>query len=172
MRQILFTIAVALLFLSSCGQKPQSIKAEQKPTATAEPRQTANPSLSTARTIPEDVMPGVRLYNQGKYEEARTSLEQTISSGSVNWQAFYYLGLTCRMLKQYERSRSSFQQALTFAPNDQFLRSDLYASLAEVSELIGDARQALLQYHMAVNLNPDNMTAHDGVDRLSQHSSR
>lgn len=189
MKQSLIFLCLITVCIS-CGHKPEIIKGEQTSpsfsTSSANTNQTdstSSPQADSLRidstfagqvaiSLPEDIQFGVALYNSGQYEKAQDILEKAIAAGSVDWRSFYFLGLCCKELKEYQHAKSSLQNALAFAPNIALLRSELYSTLAGISESAGNAQQALLQYHMAVNLNPENGVAKNGVDRLSPHTSK
>ncbi len=182
MKQSFFLIALGI-FCMSCGHKPEVIKGEQAPSTSSKQAAISSEqkaldqadtsfSANLALSLPEDIQFGVALYNSGQFEKAQDILEKAIAAGSVDWRSFYFLGMTCKELKQYPRAKSSMQNALAFAPNISPLRSELYTDLAHISESAGNAQQALLQYHMAMNLNTENIRAKDGVDRLSPRTSK
>jgi len=71
-----------------------------------------------------DYATGVKLYNEGKYEEALLRFEELMREQPDWWQAFYYAGLCYQKLNKTDKAKEAFEKALALN-NDLNIRLPL-----------------------------------------------
>lgn len=64
-----------------------------------------------------DYATGVKLYNEGKYEEALLRFEELMREQPDQWQSFYYGGLCYQKLNKIDKAKESFEKALSLENN-------------------------------------------------------
>lgn len=64
-----------------------------------------------------DYATGVKLYNEGKYEEALLRFEELMREQPDQWQSFYYGGLCYQKLNKIEKAKEAFEKALSLENN-------------------------------------------------------
>jgi tetratricopeptide (TPR) repeat protein len=111
------------------------------------------PVTMSGRT--DSLQTGLRLYNDGKYQEALTQFENIIRSDTTAFTAKEFAGLAALRLKEYDKALSWFRHMET--------HKDLYSNRAQFLEAItlmernlpGDAAKAkqLLQNIVANDLD-------------------
>lgn len=161
-------VLVAVLFLltigSSCGKRPEIIKATMRPQLSE--RQI---SKEAARDHLSD---GVASFRAGESEVARECLLKSTSLVPSDWMARYYLGLVEMSLVMLPEAECSLHLALTNAPKENRTRSRIYVALGQLAEMTGRTGQAQLDFQMALNLWPKSAAARLELDRLKQRSER
>lgn len=71
-----------------------------------------------------DYATGVKLYNEGKYEEAILRFEELMREQPDWWQAFYYAGLCYQKLNKVDKAKEAFEKGLALN-NDLNIRLPL-----------------------------------------------
>lgn len=101
-------IRVAISAYDELGDAEKLAAAQQKLAA-------ADPAAAAGALYAD----GVRLFNDGKTEEAATTLEQAVTADPDNAKAHYVLGLCYSGLGQSDKAKVHFETFLRLAPNDE-----------------------------------------------------
>jgi len=161
------TILAFIAIFVGCAQRITIIKARYKSSESmiSDPK---NQPYSSRPTYDNYLNDGLILFRQGDSRGACRLFECAIDIDSINWRAYYYLGLTLSSEGEYDLARNSFNSSLAQAPNDKRTRSLIYLALAESWEKQGELGQAELNYITALNLYPNSSPATDGLRRIGQ----
>lgn len=73
--------------------------------------------ILTSPMIFADYATGVKLYNEGKYEEALLRFEELMREQPDQWQSFYYGGLCYQKLNKIDKAKEAFEKALKLEDN-------------------------------------------------------
>ncbi len=68
--------------------------------------------LSFSLSLFSDYQTGVKLYNEGKYEDALLRFEELIKEKPDQWQSFYFAALCYQKLNKIEKAKECFEKAL------------------------------------------------------------
>ncbi len=116
---------------------------------------------------PSDV--AVSLYKSKQYPEARAAFEQITVTDPANAAAHSYLGLLAMKRNDIDESIKQLEQATILAPtnSDYFMDlGDAYGAAAGKAGLfsqLGLAKKCQAALEKAVQLNPDNLLARNGL---------
>jgi tetratricopeptide (TPR) repeat protein len=135
---------VALIVMFFCGQ---GVAAQQA----ARTRQTAHPSAKA----PSPFADAEALLQQGKFEEAKSRIQEELQQNPSNAEGYTLLGLVYTAEKNYTDALNAFQQGLKLDPKSTAIRSDL----GNLYVLQGNLDQAEKEFREVVRLNPPD---HDG----------
>ena len=81
----------------------------------------------TSPTAAQHNLEGIKLYNDGKWEEAKTHFESAIQADSQLPEAHFNLALTDHKLGLHEQAKQHFQTAGELAPNNkEIVESSIY----------------------------------------------
>lgn len=125
---------------------------------------------------PEEAVPaatleqGIELFDQKKYPEALAALQALTAAGSENWRAWYYLGSTQMMLKDYPAAAEALERSLALRPQDP---GTLYA-LGVAYYRQGNLKLAKAYFGAVLEINPNDQHARglmDIMSRLEQNSA-
>ncbi|MEI6501471.1 MAG: tetratricopeptide repeat protein, partial [Armatimonadota bacterium] len=87
-----------------------------------------------------DFNSGVKLYQEGEYQQAATALEAATAADATLESAWYYLGLSRYKLQDYPGSLAALQKALELSPNrpgTRLMVGQIYESQNAYTEAIG-----------------------------------
>lgn len=77
-----------------------------------------------AKLVFADYATGVKLFNEGKYEEALLRFEELMNEQPDQWQSFYYAGLCYQKLNKIDKAKGAFEKGLALK-NDFNIRLPL-----------------------------------------------
>ena len=97
---------------------------------------------------------GLLLYRQGKYEEAKVSLENSLKT-QQHLLSYFFLGLSYYGLEQYELALNQFQKALDLNPG--FERSRVLVAMTLLKQKRLD--DAIIEIQKVLRVNPNNAYA-------------
>lgn len=109
---------------------------------------------------------GKRLYLIGKYNQATKHFIRAITNNRENYEAYYYMGLTQQKQNHFDRSISSFKNALKYAPDDILIHAQITYSMAVSWEKEGMMERANELYKKTLTLNPSHAPAKAGAERV------
>lgn len=66
-----------------------------------------------SKLIFSDYATGVKLFNEGKYEEALLRFEELMREQPNQWQSFYYAGLCYQKLNKIDKAKEAFEKGLS-----------------------------------------------------------
>jgi tetratricopeptide (TPR) repeat protein len=110
---------------------------------------------------------GERQFHTGKYSAASQTFYRVIVENPDSWKARFYLALIATENGEFAVAESWFAQSLTHTAYDGATRSVIYTSRAQMYELSGNSRRALLDYRTAANLDSLNIQAAEALTRLN-----
>lgn len=99
---------------------------------------------------------GQKLYRQGKYSEAESSLKKATKRNRVDSEAWYYLGLVGLRKGKYKDATKAFEAAVKLRPNYVEAQTGVAHSLL----LRGKLNEALKESERAVALDPNFIESH------------
>ena len=108
---------------------------------------------------------GVRLFEAGKYKEAKTVLEPAFKANTRDAAAAFYLGRIAMEERKTDRAADYFESATRLDPkNSQYFlwlgrANGREAQQANVLRQPGLARRARSAWERAIDLDPDNLDA-------------
>lgn len=156
---------LVLLLTISCGQSFRTTRVHQVPGRTLMAE-----SGRSDDTIQPELEIGLRLYQQGQFDSAAGFFQQYIFSDPTSWQPYYYLGLIHNQTGRFQSAVEYFYQSLDKTGANNYHRSLIYAGIGDSCRLSGKTGQARLNYHSAININPDCKEARDGLALLNLRS--
>ncbi|KAJ3081737.1 anaphase promoting complex subunit cdc16, partial [Quaeritorhiza haematococci] len=114
---------------------------------------------------------GVLCYSKSDYRQAIRHFERALAIAddedarkgrSSVWEVTWCnLGHAYRKLREYPKAREYFEKALGVNPNN----AAAYAALALMAHIEGDLDTAILNYHEALSLNPDDSFSSEMLTR-------
>jgi len=135
----------------------------------------ANPPLSLAETmlrLSELVQQAVQLRARGRVDEAVERLRSALKLDAENSDLHRELGITFLLAKDWKRARVEMLEAIRHDPTD----ADAYNGLGYALEKMGDLEEAVKQYRMATQLDPEDPTYRthyfDLLSKLSQENAK
>jgi putative PEP-CTERM system TPR-repeat lipoprotein len=99
---------------------------------------------------------GLLLYRQGKYEEAKVSLETSLKT-QQHLLSYFFLGLSYYGLENYELALNQFQKALDLNPGFERARVLVAMTLLKQKRL----DDAIIEVQKVLRANPNNAYAHN-----------
>jgi tetratricopeptide (TPR) repeat protein len=108
------------------------------------------------------------LYYQGRLDSAARGFRGTLTADSSFWGSYYYLGLINKDLGFYKTAINRFAKAIKLPVKNAALRSNIYLSMGECWELLGELPDAKMHYRAAINLNLESSPAKAGYKRVIQ----
>lgn len=161
---------IALLFAAfcffGCSTHTQTIKTH--PSDTAQKKINRGKAVSAHNHIEQ----GKRLYLAGKYHQATKHFIRAITNNRDNYEAYYYMGLTQQKQNRFDRSISSFKNALEYAPDDILIHAQITYSMAVSWEKEGMTERAGELYKRALTLDPSHAPAKAGAKRVQLQISK
>jgi tetratricopeptide (TPR) repeat protein len=100
------------------------------------------------------VQQAVQLRAQAKLDEAVAALRQAVNLDPENSDLHRELGITFLIAKEWKRARVEMQEAIRHDQSD----ADAHNGLGYALEKLGDLDGAVREYHVAMNLEPDDQT--------------
>lgn len=116
-----------------------------------------------------DLQKAKKLIKDAQYEEAKNLLEMIIDKDDQNDSAYYLLGRTWMMLKDFDEAEEMFEEAIELNDRDadyQFWLGQAYANDAMQSNIISQAFLApkiLTQYERTVELDSNHIGGRTGL---------
>lgn len=99
---------------------------------------------------------GQKLYREGKYSDAVTSLKKAVKINRNDGDAWYYLGLSSLKVNDPKNATKAFESACKLQPSSARARSGLAYSLLLRNKL----KEGLKESEQAVALDANNAEAH------------
>lgn len=109
---------------------------------------------------------GISLIDDGKFHEALIYFERLRNNNPEEWTNYYFLGLIYSNLEKYPEAERNLFRALNLSGESKIDRSKIYTGLGNNYEARGKFGLARLNYHTALNLDPESIGAQDGLNRL------
>ncbi|MEZ5357966.1 MAG: tetratricopeptide repeat protein [Candidatus Zixiibacteriota bacterium] len=155
-----FILMFGILCLIGCSSQTQTIKTY--------PSEDSGHTITRGNTVStyNHVEQGKRLYLVGKYSQATKHFIRAITNDHENYEAYYYMGLTQQKQNRFDRSISSFKNALKYAPEDILIHAQITYSMAVSWEKEGMMERAGELYKRALTLNPSHAPAKAGAERI------
>jgi len=94
---------------------------------------------------------GIKLFEQGKYEEAVEAYQEAIKENPDEWSYYFNMGLVYKKMENREKALEAFQKAVELNPESYFANKESGELLAK-SERWSEAKE---YYSKAVSLNQD-----------------
>lgn len=113
---------------------------------------------------------GMRLFDQKQYPEALAELQALTAGGSEDWRAWYYLGSTQMMLKNYPAAAEALERSLALRPQET---GTLYA-LGVAYFKQGNLKLAKAYFGTVLEIDPNDQQARglmDIMNTLEQNSA-
>jgi len=86
---------------------------------------------------------GVAAFLKKDFALSASEFVATLKSDEVNFQAYYYLGLSYRNLKEYDRALFTLRRLLELNERDAALTAETYTEMARIYNLSGSPREAV-----------------------------
>lgn len=109
---------------------------------------------------------GRKLLASGDYAKALARLERTIAIDSTNAYGYYYLARAHYHLAHYQASLNFLDVAENLFGSDPYWLAEVFALKGENFRAIGFLQRADSSYSQALQLNPRNRVASEGLSRL------
>ncbi len=105
---------------------------------------------------------GMRLYKEGKYEDAAEAFRQVVNINLNSFLAYYYLGASLVASRRYGEAIEPLKYALDLQPD--YIQAHVVLGDAYLKQ--GDSNEARAEYLRALDLQPSYAPAIDGLGRL------
>ncbi len=105
---------------------------------------------------------GMRLYKEGKYEDAAEAFRQVVNINLNSFLAYYYLGASLVASRRYGEAIEPLKYALDLQPD--YIQAHVVLGYAYIKQ--GDSNEARAEYLRALDLQPSYAPAIDGLGRL------
>ncbi len=105
---------------------------------------------------------GMRLYKEGKFEEAAEAFRQVVNLNLNSFLAYYYLGASLVASRRYGEAIEPLKIALDLQP--EYIQAHMALGDAYLKQ--GDSAEARAEYLRALDLQPNYAPAFDGLGRL------
>jgi len=163
-----FMLIVALVcpYLLHCASKVSHVRVRS-----ADQTQQPPPSDSTTSFSNRDMDRAILFFESNQLDSARMEFTRILQQQPQSWKVLYYLGLMAIKESDTRRADSILVESLSCAPRTPGIRSLIYLAFGETWEQGGHRSRALLNYRMALNLDPESTDALRGIERLKQLSS-
>jgi Flp pilus assembly protein TadD len=165
MSQSRFLAALSLAVpLFACGGNKPPDTGGTSPPPNLPPVGSATPAGTTTSSAPEpppsaEVDQGIKLFDAGKYAEAKAQFDAAVKKNGNNYLALVNLGLACEKLGDKACAESAYKNALS-------LRADLDNASAALSSLYIDGGrfdEALTVARGGLAKHPQNAPLHENV---------
>lgn len=168
---ILIMAVLAVFFVTNKSKDKESIESEAKPSV--------NPVIESykkqAEILPEEIKKdpknaqlihqyAVSLFATGKWEEAEKQYLKEIEINKADPVVYNNLGNVYRELKRYEEAVKSYEKSIEILIKD----NPAYSNLANMYLYkMGDKNKAIEVYKKALEADPNNRAAKEGLARLN-----
>jgi tetratricopeptide (TPR) repeat protein len=132
----------------------------------------AVPPLPAAAAPAADLAEGLRLFDAGRYEEARRLFEARVAATPRDFDALFHLGRTYLRLARYDDSAARLEQAVALRPGSSQAHDWLgraYGGIAQQSnnpfKQAGLAKKVKAEFEKAVELDAGNFDARENLIR-------
>ena len=139
------------------------------------PNPQANPDINLAEAkiqLRQLVQQAVQLRVRGRVEEAAERLREALKLDAENSDLHRELGITFLLGKDWKRARIEMLEAIRHDPTD----ADAHNGLGYALEKTGDLGEAVKQYRMATQLDPQDPTYRthyfDILSKLSEEKAK
>jgi tetratricopeptide (TPR) repeat protein len=105
---------------------------------------------------------GMRLYREGKYNEAIEAFRQVVNLHLNSFMAWYYLGASLLVERRYSEAIEPLKIALDLQPD--YVQAHL--ALGDAYLKNGETDEARASYLRALDLQPGYAPGHDGLGRM------
>src|SRR5262245_35589283 len=99
---------------------------------------------------------GLRLYQQGRLNEAKAACEAALNADSKHSDALHLLGLIAVQAADYERAVELMSRAIALDPDNAAVHANRGAAL----QMLNRPEAALASYEQAIRLQPGHAEAH------------
>ena len=118
---------------------------------------------------PEDfIREGMRLYMEGKYDQAMPYLDTALKLDNSNLETYYTLANCCYAMGDLDKMLQYYQAAAKIAPDDTTAQYYLGLAYSQVEQ----TEDAIAAYEQAIRLDPNNIPAREGLGRMLQRQGR
>jgi tetratricopeptide (TPR) repeat protein len=161
-----WAIAAALLLSTGCLPSPGEPPMGEPPLTpimggTTDSSQTGQQEASLQLTDE-----GRQLLDEGRFDEAASVFQKAISLYPNNPYAYYYLGQSRYLKKDYARSLAPLRQAELYLSGDPVWLARVYALRGQIDEALSQPDDARNQYQKALAFDPGNSEAREGLERI------
>ncbi|HET6466026.1 MAG TPA: tetratricopeptide repeat protein [Nitrospiria bacterium] len=161
-----WAIAAALLLSAGCIPSPGGPPVGEPPLTpitggTTDSSQTGQQEASLQLTDE-----GRQLLDEGRLDEAASVFQKAISLYPNNPYAYYYLGRSRYLKKDYARSLTPLRQAELYLSGDSVWLARVYALRGQIDEALLQPNDARNQYQKALSFDPRNAEAREGLERI------
>ena len=153
-------LAGAMIACASTSPKGEAANAPPPvANATARDSAAASPHTATEPAGSPDLMAGVKAFDAGSYDEARTSFEAATKKNPRDYQAFYDLAMACEKLGDKVAAEAAYKSALAIKPD--FDVAAVALSTLELDE--GRTDDALAVTQAALAQRPGSASLHENL---------
>jgi tetratricopeptide (TPR) repeat protein len=161
-----WAIAAALLLSAGCIPSPVEPPMGEPPLTpitggTTDASQTGQQEASLQLTDE-----GRQLLEEGRLDEAASVFQKAISLYPNNPYAYYYLGQSRFLKKDYARSLAPLRQAELYLSGDSVWLARIYALRGQIYEALSQPNDARNQYEKSLSFDARNSEAREGLERI------
>ncbi len=109
---------------------------------------------------------GLSYSNAGSHDQAVRSYNEALALDGNYLDALRQLGRSYTALRQYRAAEEALRDALNKSPS-QAVDAQIHAQLGQVFETEGRNHEAIAEYSTALNIDPTNQDALEGLQRLT-----
>ena len=112
-----------------------------------------NSTIDKSQTIDELLGDAKRAYNNEEHDKAEEILLEALNIDQYNIEVYKLLSEVYRDKKEYEQAKETLQYLLQLTHNED---AGVYTSLAEISHVRGNLKEAEEEYQRSISLAEDN----------------
>jgi len=109
---------------------------------------------------------GKRLLESGQYVKALARLEKTLAIDSTNPYVYYYLAKAHYHVGHHQESFNFLEVAESVLSGQPYWLAEVYSLKGENFRALGFLNLAVSNFNKALQLNPGNQVASNGLTRL------
>ena len=109
---------------------------------------------------------GKRLLESGQYDKALARLEKTLAIDSTNPYVYYYLAKAHYHVGHHQESFNFLEVAESVLSGQPYWLAEVYSLKGENFRALGFLNLAVSNFNKALQLNPGNQVASNGLTRL------
>ena len=110
---------------------------------------------------------GYAFLRSERVGEAMAKFQKAIALSSTNAYAYYFFGEARFLRREYGQSLSLLDRAELMLPDDSLWLSRIYALRGQNAEALARYGEAVQAYRQALDRDPGNQEAQEGLNRLS-----
>lgn len=160
MRKLILTALICAVTVIGCTSGRVVIVGE------SESSPSVNKNQGRVIAAQRHVENGKKFLKRKKYGKAEREFLTAIELDPRNYEAHYYLGLTCHRWKKYHDSIEYFQLAIELNPEDPDWVSQVRLYLGLSFEYTRDYDRAEKEFYLAMTIDPSNKEARHCWERV------